>query len=191
MLGFKRRRPAEGIVLTRVASYTNAIEAHLARLRLEQEGIPAFVFNEHHVWSQWDMSQALGGVAVHVPAEHLIEAKAALTAHDAGAFALAETEPAIECPRCRKTDIARKRASFKAAMLAVHFAAFPLYFRPATWRCRDCGHEWDLPLTRQYSLLAIGLAALVAAAVLAALTVMAMCQPHDYPSIFPQTNGCR
>lgn len=191
MLGFKASPAVEGIVLTRVASYTNAIEAHLARLRLAEEGIPAFVFNEHHVWLQWDMSQALGGVAVHVPAEYLMQAKAAITAHDAGAFALAEPEPTPRCPRCGETDIARKRVSWKAAMLAAHLAPFPLYFRPATLRCAHCGYGWDLPLTRRYSLAAIGLSALIAAALIAAPVVIAMCQAHDYPSIFPPTNGCR
>ena len=177
-------------MLTKVASYTNAIEAHLARLRLEQEGVPAFVFNEHHVWAQWDISQALGGVGVYVHAEHLAQAQAAIAAHDAGAFALVETDTVPTCPACGHGAIERKRVSWKAAMLTAHFAAFPLYFRPATLRCRHCGHEWDLPLTRRYSLAAIAVAAIAAALALAAITVVAMCQPHEYPSIFPQTNGC-
>lgn len=175
-------------MLTQVASYTTAIEAHLARLRLEAEGIPAFIFNEHQIGLQWDMSQALGGVAVWVPDGYLARARTTIGAHDAGTFALAE--PAHACPRCAHTDIARKRVSWKAAMVAAHLTAVPLYFRPATLRCLQCGHEWDLPLTRQYSLVAIGLAALVASAILATLVIVAMCQPHDFPSIFPQTRGC-
>lgn len=178
-------------MLTQVASYTTAIEAHLARLRLEEEGIPAFIFNEHLVGLQWDMSQAFGGVAVYVPRGYIAQARTAIGAHDAGAFALEEPEPAPTCPRCGGGDIVRKRTSWKAAMLAAHVAAVPLYFRPATLRCQHCAHEWDLPLTRRYSLVAIGLAALVAAAILATLVIVAMCQPHDFPSIFPQTNGCR
>lgn len=177
-------------MLTQVASYTTAIEAHLARLRLEEEGIPAFILNEHLIALQWDMSQALGGVAVHVPSEYIAQARVAIGAHDAGTFALAEPEPAPMCPRCGHTAIVRKRVSWKAAMLAAHLAAIPLHFRPATLRCGHCGHEWDLPLTRRYSLVAIGLAALVAASLIAAVVIVAMCQPHHFPSIFPQTNGC-
>lgn len=177
-------------MLMKIASYTNAIEAHLARLRLEEEGVPAFVFNEHHVWAQWDMSQALGGVAVYVPAELGARAMAVIAAHDAGAFALAQTETMPACPACGHGEIERKRISWKAAMLTAHFAAFPLYFRPATLCCRRCRHAWDLPLTRTYSFAAIGLAALVAALALAAIAVAAMCQPHEYPSILPHTNGC-
>ena len=67
-----------------VGAYNNPIEAHLARGRLEVEGIPALLAHEHHVWANWVYSQALGGVKVQVPAEHAVAAAKILDAHNRG-----------------------------------------------------------------------------------------------------------
>lgn len=75
-------------------------------------------------------------------------------------------------------------------MLSAHLASFPLYFRPATLRCVRCSHEWDEPKTRGYAVTAVVVAALIVGLIVAAIAVVAMCQPHHYPSIFPNINGC-
>ena len=54
-------------MLTTVARYSLPYEAHLARARLESEGIPAFVADEHTINMQWLYSDALGGVRLQVP----------------------------------------------------------------------------------------------------------------------------
>ncbi|MDZ4299014.1 MAG: DUF2007 domain-containing protein [Moraxellaceae bacterium] len=50
-----------------VARFSLAIEAHIARAKLESEGIPAFVADEHTVTAQWLYSNAIGGVRLQVP----------------------------------------------------------------------------------------------------------------------------
>lgn len=35
-----------------IAAYTNSIEAHLARRRLEAECVPTFTCHEHHIWGK-------------------------------------------------------------------------------------------------------------------------------------------
>lgn len=57
-----------------ISIYTTAIEAHIVKSRLEFEGIPAFVVFEHHVWADWSLSLALGGVRVQVPFSFVKEA---------------------------------------------------------------------------------------------------------------------
>lgn len=54
-------------MLKTVSTHTNPLEANIQKGRLEQEGIPATVAFENHVWMNWLMSTALGGVRVQVP----------------------------------------------------------------------------------------------------------------------------
>jgi hypothetical protein len=50
-----------------IARYSLAIEAHIARAKLESEGIPAFVADEHTITADWLYSNAMGGVRLQVP----------------------------------------------------------------------------------------------------------------------------
>ena len=50
-----------------VARFSLPYEAQLARAKLESEGVPAFVADEHTINMQWLFSNALGGVRVQVP----------------------------------------------------------------------------------------------------------------------------
>ena len=67
-----------------IGAYSNPLEAHLAKGRLEAEGIPASLAHEHHVWANWVYSQAPGGVKVQVPAEYAERAARVLDAHNRG-----------------------------------------------------------------------------------------------------------
>jgi hypothetical protein len=177
-------------MLIKVAAYTNAIEAHLARMRLEVEGVPAFVFHEHYTCLEWQISLALGGVKVYVHKNDLDHAKRIVLAHDSGDYAL-EDDKKIICAKCESDSIVKRRLSWKAAMLAVHFAYIPLYFRWATLKCLRCAHEWDLPRTNAYSVLTIFLAMSVIAAVSLALFFFGWCHQNlDYTSLFPINHGC-
>lgn len=49
-----------------VRQYSLPFEAHLARARLESEGITALVADEHTINMQWMLSDALGGVRLRV-----------------------------------------------------------------------------------------------------------------------------
>jgi len=158
-------------MLIKVATYTNAIEAHLARMRLEVEGIPAFVFHEHHIWAKWLLSLALGGVKVYVHKNNLDHANTIIGAHDRGDYALEDDEK-ITCVQCQNDKTVKRQLSWKAAMLVVHFTNIPLYFRWATLKCLHCGHEWDLPQTNTYSTLTISLTIFLAVSVFTVLNLV-------------------
>src|SRR5215471_4944565 len=59
-------------MLVTVDSFREPWEAHLFKMRLEAEDIPAFVRLEYHIWMFWPYSTALGGARVQVPV-HLQE----------------------------------------------------------------------------------------------------------------------
>lgn len=78
--------------LVTVAVTTSPWEAHVLRGLMESEGIPAVLFNEHHVWANWSMSQALGGVEIQVPAEFAPSAAGVLDHRTKGLYFSALTE---------------------------------------------------------------------------------------------------
>jgi len=63
------------VTLVTVAAYSKAEEAYLAASLLESCEIPVFVKDAHTVQMYWFYSNAIGGVKVQVPPEHLEEAK--------------------------------------------------------------------------------------------------------------------
>ena len=52
-----------------LASFSQPVEAHLLRLRLEAEGITAYLRDENMIALDWLYSNALGGVKVDVADE--------------------------------------------------------------------------------------------------------------------------
>jgi len=156
-------------MLIRVASYLTAIEAHIARGRLEVEGVPAFVCHEHHVGQYWPTAMALSWIKVYVHRNDAERAAEIIAAHERGDFALTDDVPEV-CPKCHADRVVRRRMSWKSALLVVHAISLPMYFRWATQKCLSCGHEWDLSNTRAYPLAAV----LIAAAAVGAATIATM-----------------
>lgn len=177
-------------MLIRATACTNAIEAHLIRLRLEAEDIPAWVVHDQHIGADWTKSLALGGVKVCVRECDLDRARLIIAAHERGDFALDDDPPG--CPRCHARPVLHRRRSWKAALLTAHLACVPLAFRWATAHCPQCRHEWDLPDTRAYPLLAVAMTVTVATVILLAFVFAAFCFENPPPSgIFPPMRGCR
>ncbi len=180
-------------MLVRIAAYQNAIEAHLARGRLEAEGIPAYVCHENYIWAYWLDSLALQGVKIYVHPINADRAKEIITAHDRGDYALDEEE-LVACPRCTSTDVCRRRVSWKSALLVVNLTSIPLYFSWATMKCLSCRHEWDLPNTRTYRLSVIAAAAAIAAVLCVVFFIVLSPYCLDgkkYFLIFHQFESCR
>lgn len=67
-------------MLVTVASYWLPYEAHLARSKLEAQGIPAALADEHTIEAQWLFANALGGVKVMVHPLYADAARAILAA---------------------------------------------------------------------------------------------------------------
>ena len=131
-----------------VASYTSPWDAHIACGRLHAEGIRAWVAYEQHVWADWPLSTALGGVRIMTAAANASEAQAILAAHDRGEYesCLAEEDlraAALHCPQCDSTDI--ETLAFGSgipllAVLAFFGAIFPV--RRDRHHCRNCSNDW-------------------------------------------------
>lgn len=114
-------------LLETVASFRDPWEAHLLRLRLEAEGIPASVAFQYHVGNNWWYSTALGGAKVQVPRSWLREARAVELSSRTGVFEdelrteFGEIDD-VRCPRCGSERF-QKRRPIASIVLALVFAA--------------------------------------------------------------------
>jgi DNA-directed RNA polymerase subunit RPC12/RpoP len=138
--------------LVTIARYETPWEAHLARGRLEVEGIPASIADEHLIGANFALSYAVGGVKLKVSTDDLSRARKVLADLRSGAFeeALADElgEPVDACPACGSRRLADVRSWRDIALLLALFGlAEALY--PAgrkARRCRDCGADVPEPL---------------------------------------------
>jgi hypothetical protein len=135
--------------LVTVAAYNNPLEAHLAKGRLEVEGIPAYLAHEHHVWANWVYSQALGGVKVQVLVENAERAVEILDAHNKGEYeeSLEEAVPAIDenvCPGCGSKEFESKFPLGVILLVLLTLGLVSVIFPPrrSHHTCGQCGHKW-------------------------------------------------
>jgi hypothetical protein len=112
-------------MFTTVAHYTDPIEAHLARGRLQSEGIHAHLGDEHLAMANWEWRLAVGGVKLRVADRDAERARIVLRAMDAGEYMLeADTDDAraLQAPD-------RESWSSRLAWLALMLFAIPLPWR--------------------------------------------------------------
>jgi hypothetical protein len=112
-------------MFTTVAHYTDPIEAHLARGRLQSEGIDAHLGDEHLAMANWEWRLTIGGVKLRVADRDAERARAVLRAMEAGEYALdADTDAAraLQAPD-------RESWSSRLAWLALMLFAVPLPWR--------------------------------------------------------------
>ena len=135
--------------LETVASFTDPLQAHIARGRLEAEGVPAYVIHENHVWAAWFLSNALGGVKLQVVEADARRAREILAADREGEYAGILELPGDEatppaCPHCGAAD-SFARFSWQTLLLVIFsLGIVGVIFPPRRdlRQCRVCGRRW-------------------------------------------------
>jgi hypothetical protein len=146
------------------ATFLEPNEAHIARARLEAEGIQARLDGEHHVAMNWMISNAIGGVKLLVPEPALAAAQGILrevgpeilddetgdetpdritgeiTGETIGEMAN-EAEPDF-CPVCQSTNVSLERLNRRLVFLSILLLGIPLPFLSRKMACHRCGHHW-------------------------------------------------
>ena len=155
-------------MLVTVASFTEPWEAHLFRLRLESEGIPAVVAHEQHVWAMWPYAMALGGAKVQVPPDEAEKAREVERRCRAGNYrAELEVEmgplDGVQCPDCGSARFASRQPLNQLFLLFASYLCVTVIFpiRASVHRCRSCGTRWDDSIPTRMQLLSIGVAGLL------------------------------
>jgi hypothetical protein len=160
-------------MLVTVANFTEAWEAHMFRLRLEAEGIPAVVSHEHHVGIYWPYALALGGAKVQVFHRDRDLARSVERRCRDGEFhnELLDVFGDVDddrCPRCASVSF-NVRPTWPQAFMLISSAIaagiiFPL--RKVIFRCEACGMTWrDESLCRKLVLMVIAGTMLIVSAI--------------------------
>jgi len=130
--------------LIAVRFYDDPIEAHLARCLLENEGIEAFVHDEHIIGLNRMFSYALGGIKLKVAAAAKADALRILDETEHRPY-LDEEERPLHCPKCGSTALTSGISKPRTASamfhwaLALLFSVHPLSL-DRSMRCDGCGH---------------------------------------------------
>jgi hypothetical protein len=124
-----------------IATFAKPEEAHLGRLRLGRDGIPAYVADEHLLQIDWMLSNALGGVRLMVDEENADEALAILKAEPVCTEAAAVDS--VVCPCCESSHVEMYQRPRRFGMLSFLLPLPWLFFtRWHRWKCEQCGNTW-------------------------------------------------
>ena len=125
-------------MFTKVRSYDNYIPANMMLSMLEQEGIKAYLQDEHTVTIDPLISNAIGGIKLVIKKEDEIIAKLLLETYES------EYMKAATCPKCRAHDfsyITKPGATnYLTAIFTWIFSSYavaPDY----VYQCGKCGYE--------------------------------------------------
>ncbi len=126
-------------MLVTISRYSMPYEAQIAKSRLDTEGIPAFIADEHTINMQWLYSNALGGVRLQVP-EPYVETALALLAEDREQDLTDQVACESEaCPACGSTATEFFQIGRRWAFLMILGINFPLFPIKNGIRCKRCG----------------------------------------------------
>ena len=144
---------AEGNLVT-IATFRDPWEAHIVAGLLQSEEIANFVIHEHHIWMQWPLSTALGGVKVQVHADETNEAQHVLKAWADNEYAglLEDYEPVFHpgpCPRCaypilKPVFSARDWLELLVLLFLILGPVYPA--RRHRNQCQRCSYTWNREL---------------------------------------------
>jgi hypothetical protein len=132
-------------VLRTVATYEYAHFAHLAKTKLESEGIECFIFDEYTSSMNWFYTNAIGGIKLKVRGEEYEKALTILKLNTGESDNNNEEGKVIElfCAKCSSNNIRDEKFSKKFAYLSILLFGFPLLFRKRKYECKQCGFKWN------------------------------------------------
>jgi hypothetical protein len=144
-----------------IAKFDRIFEAHIAKGKLESEGVEVFMDDNNVLSINSLYTHAVGGVKLRVhtqDAERATEILDNLEEQDPEALAeLAashpEPDPLPHCPRCESEHVSYEHISKKFTFLGSLLFSIPFPFiNRHRWKCRTCAHRWKgLPPTRHWS----------------------------------------
>jgi hypothetical protein len=121
-----------------VARFSLAIEAHIARAKLESEGIPAFVADEHTITAQWLYSNAMGGVRLQVPNSCANNAREILATDYTESLVTEQGFDPVTCPSCGSNDVKPIINGQRMAFIVFLFLHFPFWPFSRKIKCLQC-----------------------------------------------------
>lgn len=133
--------------LIMATTYTGILEAHIARGRLEAEGIPVTLHNEHHIATDWLISNAIGGVKLMVAASNLEQARDILQSCEAGEYDIAPEinySDGLSCPSCDSTNISSDKPwlAILLGLIPLNIYSLVMARSRTHHKCERCNYRW-------------------------------------------------
>lgn len=134
--------------LATIGTFSQSAEAHVLKTKLESEGIPAFVGDEHTVTMNWLYSNAIGGVRLQVresdveKALEILGLKGEELSLEVDELDDEDEEP--HCPNCNSSLINYQKYAKRGLFASWLLLGFPLPFLKKKWICEDCDYEWKM-----------------------------------------------
>ncbi len=123
-----------------LSSYTNYVEAHIARGVLEEESINCWLKDENTVTIDPILTNAVGGIKLMVAKSQSERAREILDR------LRRESKAAHACPKCGSHNVELVSTPRKASnWFSVLIGIFATSYAPAVesvYHCFDCKHEW-------------------------------------------------
>lgn len=119
----------------------------VARSALEASDIPCLLRDENTVRMDWQISNFIGGMRLQVleqDADSAVEVLRGLAI-----TTLPENPEEVEafdldhCPTCGSTNVSRAARRRGLALASMIFFGLPLPRGRKTWKCEQCGAEWE------------------------------------------------
>ena len=135
--------------LITITSFTNYLEAHIAKGRLEAEGIKTFLADKHYISMVWYLSDALGGIRIQVLEKDQDKAQKIISAHLNGEYEeeLNQEFSSIEsnsCPKCHSDNFKSQYSTILTLFLIFSLGSLGFIFpiRKSNHTCHRCEYQW-------------------------------------------------
>ena len=120
-----------------VAVFAEPVYAHLARARLEGQGIQVVLLDEHIIAMNPLLTCAVGGIKLVVAREH------AAAVHQVVEGILGARERVDSCADCGAEGCGESRFKIRAAWLSTVVLGFPVCAARSRFTCQHCGNTWQ------------------------------------------------
>ena len=133
--------------LITLKAFDTAIEAHILKNKLEDEGIVCYIFDENIVTLNPLLNFAVGGVKLKIPKQDASKAKEILTEMDLVPYTDDE-DNIIKCPNCGSQSFYSDYKSMKnpkgffAWFASFLLGIFPIYAK-SVYKCKECNTEFE------------------------------------------------
>jgi hypothetical protein len=131
--------------LITIATFPDALKAQIMRGRLEAEGIPAYIADEHTITNQPYLYMAYGGVRLQVAEQDQNRAQAVINTQEP--FPV-DSSPELlpdQCPNCHSGKVVETTSGANPSLLTILRNLFNSR-RPETFvrrfTCNNCGFKW-------------------------------------------------
>lgn len=136
----------DSIKLATFRTYDSPVNAHIVKSKLESEGIPAFLQDEHINTLNPLFNVTVGGIKLKIRESDFDEAERILAEIESPEL-VDDDNNTLLCPQCGSKEFYYGFKSMKggsgiiSAILSFALMIFPIYFK-TVYKCKKCGFEF-------------------------------------------------